>query len=302
MHPWRLGGTAAGHFSPSTRRTCLPRQASTNQAHSSGPYRCRIANIAHCGWIPGMQMGTGFGVQFMQKQGLTKWEVRQAVDPSWIVQKWRLNPYGKAYLCTMTILASTTLPTEFGSFHFMAFGTAEHAGAEGHPHVALHRAQPAGITDLRIHSECMSGDVFSSVKCDCGPQLHAAMSRFGSEGGLLIYLRQEGRGIGLVEKIKAYELQAAGRDTLDANLELGHGADDRQYDSAIWLLKELGIQRVRLHSNNPEKVSALRAAGIEVVERIPLEVGSAPENAAYLRTKRDRMGHLLHAISMADKK
>lgn len=202
----------------------------------------------------------------------------------------------------MTILASTTLPTEHGSFRFLAFGTVEQSGSQGHPHVALHRAQPGGITDVRIHSECMTGDVFSSVKCDCGPQLNAALSQFGSDGGLLIYLRQEGRGIGLVEKIKAYELQAAGRDTLDANLELGHGADDRQYESAIWLLKELGIERVRLHSNNPEKVSALRSAGIEVAERIPLEVGSSPENAEYLRTKRDRMGHLLHSISMTDNK
>jgi 3,4-dihydroxy 2-butanone 4-phosphate synthase/GTP cyclohydrolase II len=196
----------------------------------------------------------------------------------------------------MQILATTTLPTEHGSFRFLAFGAAEEAGSQGHPHVALHSSQPGGITDVRIHSECMTGDVFSSVKCDCGPQLNAALDRFGAHGGLLIYLRQEGRGIGLVEKVKAYELQAAGRDTLDANLELGHGADDRAYDAAIWLLKELGIPRVRLHSNNPEKVQALLDAGIEVVDRVPLEVGMVPENAAYLKTKRDRMGHLLQSL------
>ncbi len=196
----------------------------------------------------------------------------------------------------MKVLASTNLPTDYGGFRFIAFGSPDEAGEQGRPHVALYRPQSSGATDLRIHSECMTGDVFHSVKCDCGPQLNAALDRFGADGGLLIYLRQEGRGIGLVEKIKAYELQAAGMDTLDANLHLGHGADDRQYDAAIWLLKELKIDRVRLHSNNPEKIAALRAAGIEVSERIALEVGRVPENADYLDTKRDRMGHILSSM------
>ena len=196
----------------------------------------------------------------------------------------------------MKILASTNLPTEHGAFRFVAFGIDADAGPDAHPHVALISDQPSEAVDVRIHSECMTGDVFGSLKCDCGPQLDAALDRFGAEGGVLIYLRQEGRGIGLVEKIKAYELQAQGRDTLDANLELGHGADDRQYDAAIWLLHHLGVKRVRLHSNNPEKVGALVDAGIEVVERIPLEVGHSDGNTAYLRTKRDRMGHLLSSL------
>ena len=187
------------------------------------------------------------------------------------------------------ILGSTDLPTSHGAFRFLAFGEK----GEEHPHVALYKEQEGGITDVRIHSECMTGDVFGSIRCDCGPQLNVALDQFGASGGLLIYLRQEGRGIGLVEKIKAYELQAKGLDTLDANLKLGHGIDDRQYDAAIWLLQEMGIDRVNLHSNNPEKVDALIQSGIEVVQRFSLEVGQSKENAAYLRAKRERMGHWL---------
>jgi 3,4-dihydroxy 2-butanone 4-phosphate synthase / GTP cyclohydrolase II len=192
----------------------------------------------------------------------------------------------------MNILASTELPTSQGTFRFMAFGEV----GDLHPHVALFNANEEHVVDVRIHSECMTGDVFGSVKCDCGPQLHAAMDRFHESGGLLIYLRQEGRGIGLVEKIKAYELQAQGFDTLDANLELGHAADSRDYAAAVWLLKELGIARVRLHTNNPEKAEALASGGIEVVDRVPLEMEPAPENEAYLRTKRDRMGHVFEGV------
>ena len=192
----------------------------------------------------------------------------------------------------MNVLASTDLPTSHGSFRFIAFGQP----GDEHPHVALHRPQSGDAVDVRIHSECMTGDVFGSLKCDCGPQLNAALDRFGSDGGLLIYLRQEGRGIGLVEKINAYELQASGWDTLDANLQLGHGADERTYEAAIWLLRELGIERVRLHSNNPEKVASLNEAGIKVVARVPLETSIAPENAQYLKTKRDRMGHLFEDL------
>lgn len=187
------------------------------------------------------------------------------------------------------ILGSTALPTAHGAFRFIAFGPS----GEEHPHVALYQEQEGDVSDVRIHSECMTGDVFGSTRCDCGPQLNAALDQFGASGGLLIYLRQEGRGIGLVEKIKAYELQSGGLDTLDANLELGHGIDDRQYDAAVWLLRELGIRRVNLHSNNPDKVNSLIESGIEVVQRISLEVGQSEENAAYLRTKRERMGHLL---------
>jgi len=187
------------------------------------------------------------------------------------------------------ILGSTALPTSHGAFRFLAFGEI----GEEHPHVALYQEQAGGVTDVRIHSECMTGDVFGSMRCDCGPQLNAALDQFGASGGILIYLRQEGRGIGLVEKIKAYELQSQGLDTLDANLELGHGIDDRQYDAATWLLNELGISRVNLYSNNPEKVDALVKSGIEVVQRVPLEVGQSEENALYLRTKKGRMGHLL---------
>ena len=187
----------------------------------------------------------------------------------------------------MKVLASTQLPTAAGTFQFIAFGEE----GDAHPHVALYSPQEGGVTDVRVHSECMTGDVFGSLKCDCGGQLHAALDRFGATGGLLIYLRQEGRGIGLVEKIKAYELQAQGFDTLDANLELGHEGDEREYGAAIWLLQELNVRALRLHSNNPEKLKSLQAAGFEVIDRVSIEIQAAPENAGYLRTKRDRMGH-----------
>jgi 3,4-dihydroxy 2-butanone 4-phosphate synthase/GTP cyclohydrolase II len=187
----------------------------------------------------------------------------------------------------MRILASTELPTRNGNFRFIAFGEPE----DEFPHVALFCPSSEMTQDVRIHSECMTGDVFGSSKCDCGPQLETALERFGSEGGLLIYLRQEGRGIGLVEKIKAYELQRAGLDTIDANIQLGHGADERTYEAAVWLMNELNVKSIRLHSNNPEKVQALLEQGIEVVERISLAVGAVPENSSYLETKRLRMGH-----------
>ena len=148
---------------------------------------------------------------------------------------------------------------------------------------------------VRIHSECLTGDAFGSLKCDCGPQLNAAMKAIQSSGcGAILYLRQEGRGIGLTNKIRAYALQDQGHDTLDANLLLGFPADARVYDMCAPMLAHVGVNQVRLLTNNPNKVAYLSTHGIEVIERVPLVVGHNAYNSSYMATKRDRMGHLLN--------
>ena len=152
----------------------------------------------------------------------------------------------------------------------------------------------AAVPLVRLHSECLTGDVLGSLKCDCGPQLHAAIHAItDAPGGVLLYLRQEGRGIGLLNKLRAYALQDQGFDTVDANLRLGFATDERDFSIAARMLALIGVSRIRLLSNNPEKVAGLTAAGIEVVERVALALPSNPHNADYLATKRDRTGHIL---------
>ena len=146
---------------------------------------------------------------------------------------------------------------------------------------------------VRLHSECLTGDVFHSARCDCGKQLDEAVESMAKQGGILLYLRQEGRGIGLLEKLRAYNLQDEGFDTVDANLMLGHEADGRDYTLAALMLKDLGVRAVLLMTNNPEKINALRTAGIDVRERVSLEVAANADNAEYLLTKAKRMNHLL---------
>jgi 3,4-dihydroxy 2-butanone 4-phosphate synthase/GTP cyclohydrolase II len=191
----------------------------------------------------------------------------------------------------MQKLAEARLPTAHGGFTVLAFGEA----GDRFPHVVLRgeRSPASDVVDVRIHSECMTGDVFASLRCDCGAQLDAALAHIGEHGGLLIYLRQEGRGIGLVEKLKAYNLQEEGLDTFAANAALGHPEDGRDYQPAAEILKTLGIARVQLMTNNPEKVQGLISCGVEVVDRLPIEVGKHPENDAYLRAKRLLSGHFL---------
>jgi len=182
------------------------------------------------------------------------------------------------------------LPTHLGKFEIHVF----HDKKTGQDHVALTLGDMAGPDPvlIRVHSECLTGDVFGSQRCDCGPQLHAALEAIVNKGwGALLYLRQEGRGIGLHAKIQAYRLQDEGADTLDANLMLGLPADSRQYDIAADMLQFLGIERVNLLTNNPDKVRQLQSFGIDVVERTPLIVGVTNENRNYLSTKGHRMGH-----------
>ena len=184
------------------------------------------------------------------------------------------------------------LPTGFGDFRIQVF----HEDATGLDHVALTLGDMKGPDPVlvRIHSECLTGDVFNSTRCDCGPQLHAALNAIVEKGwGVLVYLRQEGRGIGLHAKIQAYHLQDEGADTLDANLMLGLPADGRTYTVAGEMLNGLGIESVDLLTNNPEKVTQLEQQGINVAKRTPLIVGVTEQNRTYLTTKRERMGHLI---------
>lgn len=184
--------------------------------------------------------------------------------------------------------AATNLPTRFGRFRFESFRD----GITAEPHLGLSVGLHTHAVPLvRLHSECISGDVFGSVKCDCGDQLRDAMQQIGEIGcGVIVYLRQEGRGIGIEQKIRAYALQESGLDTVDANLALGLPVDGRTYAPAIAYLKHLGIRRCRLLTNNPEKVSALRAQGIDAI-REPLRSASHEACRGYLATKRQRMGH-----------
>jgi GTP cyclohydrolase II len=168
-------------------------------------------------------------------------------------------------------------------------------GEDGAEHVALLIGAPTGQPPLvRLHSECLTGDVLGSLKCDCGPQLNGALSAIAEAGwGILLYLRQEGRGIGLVNKLRAYQLQDQGFDTVDANLRLGFGDDERSFEVAALMLRLLGQDRVRLLTNNPRKVTGLETAGVKVAEQVPLKAGANPHNQAYLDTKRLKSGHLL---------
>ena len=193
-------------------------------------------------------------------------------------------------------VAETRLPTRHGEF--TAFGFRMYDGSE---HLALVHGTPRGDVLTRVHSECLTGDVFGSQRCDCGPQLDESLRRVVEAGsGVVVYLRgQEGRGIGLLAKLQAYALQDAGRDTVDANLDLGLPADARSYVAASQMLRDLGITRVRLLTNNPEKIGELEDYGITVAERIALAPHPTLHNLAYLRTKRDRMGHLIPDLEVS---
>ncbi|MDO4696344.1 MAG: GTP cyclohydrolase II [Neisseria sp.] len=183
------------------------------------------------------------------------------------------------------------LPTQAGVFEMYGFEE-----EDGQEHIALAVGEVAdGLPVLaRIHSECLTGDAFLSKKCDCGPQLQAAMAAVQAEGrGVIVYLRQEGRGIGLINKIRAYALQDKGLDTVEANLALGLPVDARDFRLAQQIFEYLGIRSVRLLTNNPEKIAVLESEGIEIAERVPLRVGENGENAQYLSTKAEKLGHYL---------
>jgi 3,4-dihydroxy 2-butanone 4-phosphate synthase/GTP cyclohydrolase II len=192
----------------------------------------------------------------------------------------------------VTRMTSVDFPTKAGQFQLHLYQSA----IDDHHHLALTKGEVAGKKNVlvRVHSSCLTGDVFGSCRCDCGDQLQTAMKRINDEGlGVVLYMRQEGRGIGLANKILAYKLQDEGRDTVEANEDLGFSADLRDYGIGAQILEDLGLSSIRLLTNNPKKLVGLQAFGLEIVERVPLQISPTVHNSRYLETKRDKLGHLL---------
>jgi len=190
---------------------------------------------------------------------------------------------------------TVNMPTGYGQFRLIPF----RQKSNGLEHIALTKGEwkKDEPVMVRMHSSCMTGDIFGSMRCECGEQLHASMQMIEKEGkGVIVYLNQEGRGIGLMDKMRAYKLQEQGLDTVDANLHLGHDSDEREYGVGAQILRELGISKIRLITNNPVKRAALEGYGLEIVENIPIEITPNPYNEFYLKTKKERMGHTLNNL------
>lgn len=185
------------------------------------------------------------------------------------------------------------LPTDYGEFRAIGYSNV----VDGKEHVAIVKGDIGASkpTLVRVHSECLTGDVFGSRRCDCGPQLHAALAQIEANGsGVVLYMRQEGRGIGLLNKMKAYKLQEEGLDTVEANEKLGFGPDLRDYGIGAQILRDLGIRKMKLLTNNPRKITGLNGYDLEIVERVPIQLPHSRDNENYLKTKKDKLGHMLH--------
>ena len=197
-------------------------------------------------------------------------------------------------------MVSARVPTAYGEFQLCYYTNSR----DDKEHLALVKGDVTSRPGVlvRVHSECFTGDVLGSVRCDCGEQLHRAMRQIAqADQGVIVYLRQEGRGIGLLDKLRAYNLQDDGYDTVDANLILGHQADERDYTIAAHILADLGVASVRLLTNNPDKIESLKRLGVKVVSRVPLETDATPDNFSYLHTKMVRMRHLLNLEPSVDR-